>query len=232
MPWGKLDDSLYDHPKLDALGRQRLPCVGLWAVAISWSNRRLTDGHIPTDRIRLLGGTHGQAEALVAAGLFDVAEDGYLIHDFTDFNDSREAVMARRAAAAHRQRQARESREQSRSESQVLSQRDKGVSHASTRDTRAPAFPARPDRIQTNEEIPPPPAERGRRKDETNPRATGSAPRQVGDNPRANGSSPRQEREAEKRAPTKLGDVLREAQRRQGSDDEPSWLREPAGAES
>ena len=36
-------------------------------VAISWSNRRLTDGHIPADRIRLLGGTRSQAEALVAS---------------------------------------------------------------------------------------------------------------------------------------------------------------------
>jgi len=124
MPWGKLDDSLYDHPKLDALGKLRLPCVGLWAVAISWSNRRLTDGHIPLDRIRLLGGTRGQAEALVAAGLFDQDDEGYRIHDFGDFNDTRDAVLVRRAAAAERQRQSRVSREQSHGESHRKSQRD------------------------------------------------------------------------------------------------------------
>jgi hypothetical protein len=89
---------------------------------------------------------------------------------------------------------------------------------------------ARPDPTRPmpeNEEIPPPPAERGRRKDETNPRAESTAPRQTGANPRANGASPRQEREAEKRGPTKLGDILAEAQRRQQGDEEPDKPAEP-----
>jgi len=58
------------------------------------------------------------------------------------------------------------------------------------------------------DEIPPPPAERGRRKEGTNPRAVGGAPRQTGDNPRANGESPRQEREAQKTGPTALREVM------------------------
>jgi hypothetical protein len=119
MPWGKIDDSLYDHPKLDELPpAMRMPCVGLWAVAISWCNRRLTDGHVPKGRIRLLGGTIQQAEALVSVRLFDKEGDGYRVHDFLDFNDSREYVMSRRAADATRQRLLRESR--------VESQRDTG----------------------------------------------------------------------------------------------------------
>lgn len=114
MPWGKLDDSLYDHPKLDELpSSMRLACVGLWSVAISWCNRRLTDGHVPKGRIRLLGGTTQQAEALFAAGLFEKDGDGYRVHDFLDFNDSREYVMARRAKDAERQRIQRESKQES-----------------------------------------------------------------------------------------------------------------------
>jgi hypothetical protein len=105
--------------------------------------------------------------------------------------------------------------------------------------TRLPAQPqargARPDPTDSmpeNEEIPPPPAERGRRDEGTNPRAEGTSPRQTGDNPRANGSSPRQERQAEKRGPTKLGSILAEAQRRQ-HDDEPEWMHEkPVEVES
>jgi len=214
MPWGKIDDSLYDHPKLDALGRLRMPCIGLWAVAISWSNRRLTDGHVPRERIRLLGGTIAQADALVDVGLFDRDGADYLIHDFTDFNESRVTVMSRRTAANERQRRARDSREQSHGESQVMSQRDKGVSHSTPRARARPG--SRPDPTESRPlEIPPPPAERGRRKDDTHPRASGTSPRQVGDNPRANGTSPRQERQAEKRGPTKLASVLVEAQRRE-----------------
>lgn len=114
MPWGKLDDSLYDHPKLDELApAMRMQCVGLWAVAISWSNRRLTDGHIPANRVKLLGGTTQQADALVAVGLFDQNGNDYRVHDFLDFNDSREYVMSRRAKDADRQRHLRESRQES-----------------------------------------------------------------------------------------------------------------------
>lgn len=46
-----------------------------------------------------------------------------------------------------------------------------------------------------------PPPQVGRRKDGTNPRALGT-------NPRANGTSPRQVREGQKRAPTRLHEIL------------------------
>ena len=72
---------------------------------------------------------------------------------------------------------------------------------------------AMPRRVRVREEkkIPPPPTEWGRREDGTNPRSVGSNPRANGDHPRANGTSPRQEREAEKRGPTKLGEILAKA---------------------
>jgi hypothetical protein len=49
-----------------------------------------------------------------------------------------------------------------------------------------------------------PPPQVGRRKDGTNPRSLGT-------NPRANGTSPRQEREAQKRGPSSLHEILRKA---------------------
>lgn len=65
---------------------------------------------------------------------------------------------------------------------------------------------------EATREIPPPPAERGRRSNATNPRAVGSAPRQQGTNGRATGESPRQVRSQQKRGSTgALGDVLRRA---------------------
>lgn len=89
---------------------------------------------------------------------------------------------------------------------------------------------ARPDPTDSMPESPPPPAERGRRSEETNPRAVGSAPRQAGTNPRANGTSPRQEREAEKRGPTRLGEILDEVGRRQA--EEPDWMADPEPSEA
>ena len=96
MPWGRIDDSFYDHPKLDALGGSRLPCVGLYTLALSWSNRYLTDGFIPADRVRRLGGTVHLAAKLVDAGLWEKVGDDYRVHDFLDFNDSAETVRSRR----------------------------------------------------------------------------------------------------------------------------------------
>lgn len=97
MPWGRLDDSFYDHPKVEHLPvRVRNACVGLWARCISWSNRYLTDGFIPHERIRKLDGDAKLAEALVLADLFEHHPDGYLVHDYLDYNDSAADVRRRR----------------------------------------------------------------------------------------------------------------------------------------
>lgn len=115
MPWGRLDDSLYDHPKLDDLpgteealegipgdGMVRLAAVGLWARSISWCNRFLTDGKVPRDRIVKLDGSRELADLLVRVGLFERCSGGYQVHDFLQFNDSRDVVLERRAKEAAR----------------------------------------------------------------------------------------------------------------------------------
>jgi hypothetical protein len=107
MPWSRLDDSLYDHPKVDALGRHRLQAVGLWVLIITWSSRHLTDGHVTFARIRQLGGSKAITELLVAAGLLDKVDDSYLVHDFLDYNDSRADIEARRSAEREKKRKQR-----------------------------------------------------------------------------------------------------------------------------
>jgi hypothetical protein len=116
MPWGRLDDSLYDHPKLDLIPvEERLAAIGLWARAISWCNRFLTDGLVPRDRITKLDGTADLADRLVVAGLFDsggnVPSGAYQIHDFLSFNDSREKVLERRQHDADRKAKWRAAKE-------------------------------------------------------------------------------------------------------------------------
>lgn len=96
MPWARLDDAFYDHPKLDALGSVRLPCVGLFVLALTWSNRYLTDGFIPAERVRKLGGTIPLAERLVSAGLWERAGEDYRFHDFHDWNETSADVRQRR----------------------------------------------------------------------------------------------------------------------------------------
>lgn len=97
MSWGRLDDSLYDHPKVERIpAASRLACVGLWTMAISYSNRHLTDGHVTTERIRKLGGTERLVAALVEAGMFELTADGIQVHDFCEYNETREKVIDRR----------------------------------------------------------------------------------------------------------------------------------------
>ena len=91
--------------------------------------------------------------------------------------------------------------------------RDAGRKGAAVRwdsNGNANALPS-PSTSKDETNLPPPPAERGRRKDATNPRAVGTAPRQNGHAPRDIGTSPRQEREARKRGPSSLHEILRRA---------------------
>lgn len=128
MPWGRLDDSLYDHPKLDLLPHEaeaaqrildtldpaqlvKLVALGLWARSISWCNRFLTDGAVPRATIvRKLDGSPELADAMVGAGWFESSATGYQVHDFLDFNESRADVLERREKDADRQREWRKNR--------------------------------------------------------------------------------------------------------------------------
>lgn len=104
MPWARISDDLYDHPKVERLpSRIRLASVGLWTLCLSWSNRFLTDGLIPADRVKKFGGRDYHLEALMAAGLADPTTDGSMqIHDFAAFSKTRAQVLAERKAAADR----------------------------------------------------------------------------------------------------------------------------------
>lgn len=107
MAWGKVDDTYYDHPKLDHVETthgpmMRLAVAGLNALAWSYCNRFLTDGFIASRAIAKLGGLPEVVDALVECGLWDEADRGYQVHDFLVHNDSREAILERRAKEAKR----------------------------------------------------------------------------------------------------------------------------------
>jgi hypothetical protein len=93
MPWARLDDGFYDHEKVEGLPNAlRLKCVGLFTLALSYSNRHLTDGRVSGDRLRRFGGTPQLVEALITANLFERAIDGIVIHDFAIYNKTRAQV--------------------------------------------------------------------------------------------------------------------------------------------
>lgn len=105
MAWFKVDDGLHDHPKWRALPKG---ARALWTTAGSWSSGQLSDGHVPAHMLPMLDGTRREAQALVDAGLWQTNGDGWVFHDWTDFQPTKAAVNDQRARNADRLRKWRE----------------------------------------------------------------------------------------------------------------------------
>jgi hypothetical protein len=110
--WARLDDELLDHRKVFDAGRRLGPngpaiALGMYAVALMWCNRQLTDGFIPmTSWLKFphINKPLAVADALVTAGLFDRVEGGFKVHDFFAHNPSAESIKTKRREDALRKR--------------------------------------------------------------------------------------------------------------------------------
>jgi hypothetical protein len=130
MPWVRVSDDFYDHPKFDAAGSLG---IALWVAGLAWCNRNLSDGYIPRRAaLRLLdfedaieaasngdrnGVSNGPsnsavarfvAQKLVKAGLWTDEEDGFRVHDYLDYQKSADQITAERDRNAARQKAFRE----------------------------------------------------------------------------------------------------------------------------
>lgn len=123
MPWVRFDDQFPLHRKVAGLNDKT---YRLHSEAIFWCARNLTDGHIPKhdlNQIRpALRSTTTLAAHLVSRGLWHLAgddcpsdkcpapagEDGWVIHDYWDYQPSKAQVIREREANARRQKQWRE----------------------------------------------------------------------------------------------------------------------------
>jgi hypothetical protein len=108
MAWVRLDDAFPEHPKVLAAGDE---AAWLYVCALAYCNRHLTDGALPAAAVKRLT-NHKRpillAMRLVDVGLFDRTEDGFHVHDYLDYQSSKEAVEAERAAARERMAKVRE----------------------------------------------------------------------------------------------------------------------------
>jgi len=83
MPWARVDDQWWCHPKAMGLS---LAASGLWVKALSWSCAQRRDV-IPVSLVEMLGGTDVAAE-LVTAGLWVDHPDGWRIHDWAEYQQA------------------------------------------------------------------------------------------------------------------------------------------------
>src|SRR5258706_12976308 len=103
MPWFRLDDSFHSHPKVIAAGNE---AIGLYVRCGTHAAEHLTDGFVGKD-VALSYGSTALADTLVRTRLWHRARGGWTIHDYLDYNPSREAVEKERKASAERQRRKR-----------------------------------------------------------------------------------------------------------------------------
>jgi hypothetical protein len=94
MTWFKVDDSFYDHPKVfDAPDC----ALALWTRAGAWSARNLTDGFVPAGMpARFCDDPERAVKELLNRGLWRRTKGGYLFHDWSVYQPTKEEVIAGR----------------------------------------------------------------------------------------------------------------------------------------
>lgn len=108
MPWFKVDDTLWSHPKFAALSDA---AQALWLRAGSYSAEKLTDGVVSEQIVAgLLRGKKRTVDELVEAGLWRRIPDGVEFHDWLEYQPSAETVKRSREQARERMRNVRANR--------------------------------------------------------------------------------------------------------------------------
>ncbi len=142
MTWLKTDDKFPEHRKIRRLtdAAYRLHHTAMCACAKDETDGLVTEADIAD----MEHGTRLRKHipALVAAGLWDEVDGGWLIHDFLNYNPSHEQQEGKRAAARERQQTWRE-RKKAPTDDDV-SQRDNGVSNAFVTHLSHDPVPTRP----------------------------------------------------------------------------------------
>lgn len=96
MPWAKVDDAWWSHPKVMGLS---LAARGLWTTALSWSCAHRRDV-VPETFVAMVGGSDDLAAELVAAGLWHSVIGGWQIHDWGEYQQ--QTVSEKRAEAGRK----------------------------------------------------------------------------------------------------------------------------------
>lgn len=102
MAWVRLHDGAMTHPKVVGLSDR---AFRLWVWGLSYAQQHLTDGWIPV--IAIPGVLLKSVKDLSLAVLWVAVPTGYVIHDYLDWNDSRETVTKKRTEAKDRMSAAR-----------------------------------------------------------------------------------------------------------------------------
>ena len=105
MSWVRIDDHFYDHPKWATAPGDS---IALWLAAMAWCNRNESfDGFIPAKKLPGLVNIFSakkSAQDLVERRAFVVQGDGYLIHEYAEYqqNEKVKAIREKRSQAGRK----------------------------------------------------------------------------------------------------------------------------------
>jgi len=103
MPYVALDDKFPDNPKVAGLSHA---AFRLHVVALCYCSAHLTDGIVPKSAQihRKIGTTSKLNAQLIEAGLWEIVEDGWRIHDYLDWNASAAQIKEKQRRDRERKR--------------------------------------------------------------------------------------------------------------------------------
>jgi hypothetical protein len=110
MAWARIDDGFVDHPKILRIWNRCPAAIGLHVRAIAYCSKHLTDGVIPAVAVQSLSPVQSerdeQTTTLVDEGAWyqDERSETFVIHDFLDYQPTREEVADRRKKDRDRKR--------------------------------------------------------------------------------------------------------------------------------
>lgn len=121
MGWVKIDDHFTDHPKIVQAGPL---AIAMQVAGLCYCNRYLTDGFITRSAVKKLldlddiecsGNVRANknatwaniVESLVEVGMWRECEGGWIIHDYTEYQQPRKRVLREKQAAKDRMNKTR-----------------------------------------------------------------------------------------------------------------------------
>ena len=97
----QLVNDFYSNGKVQELARSgHMDALGVFCMALTYCGDHLTDGFIPRRAmLYIVGATREQIQPLLDVGMFEEVDEGWMIHDYTAHNRSKEQVLHARADA-------------------------------------------------------------------------------------------------------------------------------------
>lgn len=103
--WAKFDDRFHENRKIKRAWRRCPAAIGMHVMAITYSAGHLTDGFVDVDfvedRMPQKRAREKAVSVLVDVGLWLTADEGWIVNDFSEFNETKADIEAKRAAKSN-----------------------------------------------------------------------------------------------------------------------------------